>query len=47
MSAVFVVWEIRNPQSFYGSGTFAEIGKVCASGKTDVSLRRTHLRDAG
>ncbi len=27
-SAVFVVWEIRNPQNKRGSEAFAEIGKV-------------------
>lgn len=29
MSAVCVVWEIRNPQYFNGSASFAKIGKVC------------------
>ena len=28
-SAVCVVWEIRNPQLFLGSESFAGIGKVC------------------
>ena len=47
-SAVFVVWEIRNPQSKFGSGLFAEICKVCILyGKSEVSLRRTHLGDPG
>ena len=47
-SAVFVVWEIRNPQSKFGSGPFAEICKVCILyGKPEVSLRRTHLGDPG
>ena len=48
-SAVFVVWEIRNPQYLFGSGPFAEIGKVCTFfyGKSEVSLRRTHLGEPG
>lgn len=29
MSAVFVVWEIRNPQSNLRERLFAEIGEVC------------------
>ena len=48
-SAVFVVWEIRNPQYLFGSGPFAVIGKFCTFfyGKSEVSLRRTHLGEPG
>ena len=45
---MFVVWEIRNPQSKFGSGPFAEICKVCiVYGKSEVSPRHTHLGDPG
>ncbi len=34
MSAVFVVWEIRNPQSNLRERLFAEIGEVCFTEST-------------